>query len=685
MLGWVLLLTLACGSAHDAPRTVEAVADTPPPAAPPAPAFQAPSLATAVALGDCARALELLPAAPDPAERLVAAHCELALDRPEAALARLDRYEGPLADHAAWIRARALRAAGRPGDEVLAALEGVDLPGDLGLRVRLTRAVAARDASALAALFGTALDGEARYEAARLAEGPAREHALRELWATAAAPWDVKALELMGGAPDLSDPGVRRLAEQRVKALHARLRHAEALELFEALLRAENRKDPLGLASARFAARDHAGAVEAFAEALGPPAEAKGAAEHLFEYALAWARQGDYATSATVYRRLLALHPDHRLADTASFKLGYMAYDARDCASALELLREHRVARPQSRHLDEALWFEGRCHARAGDVDAARASWRELLQKRSGSTLAPAADYWAVRLSGDASDPKVREGYERILLRHPTSIYAWFAAEALGRTWPEATEAQPPPLPPSLADDPRIARARELARVGLRDLARAELQPLTAQTPDERLALAWERIQVGDARGGAALVADQCRMPWLGGDPVVQQACWPRPERELVEAVARQHGLPPLLPYAIMMAESALEPGATSPAGARGLMQLMPEVGEKLHAETFTGPYDADRLYSAPYNAVLGTWELGRLAKRLDGALDGTPLPAIVAAYNAGEDAVLRWIEEAGEPPAPDLFAEDVSYTETRLYVRRVLGHYMSWRYVYGG
>src|SRR5690606_24044823 len=113
----------------------------------------------------------------------------------------------------------------------------------------------------------------------------------------------------LGAPPDLDDEAGRELAARRVQALHYRLRNAEAVELFEELLRAEGREDPLALGRARFAARDWAGATQAFGEVLGAPDQARGAAEVLFDYALAFARQGDYATASTIYRRLMAQHP----------------------------------------------------------------------------------------------------------------------------------------------------------------------------------------------------------------------------------------------------------------------------------------------------------------------------------------------------------------------------------------
>jgi len=56
----------------------------------------------------------------------------------------------------------------------------------------------------------------------------------------------------------------------------------------------------------------------------------------------------------------------------------------------------------------------------------------------------------------------------------------------------------------------------------------------------------------------------------------------------------------------------------------------------------------------------------------------------VIASYNAGEDAVRRWLAATPRAPEFDEFAEDIGYTETRQYVRGVLGHVMTYRWVYG-
>ena len=70
----------------------------------------------------------------------------------------------------------------------------------------------------------------------------------------------------------------------------------------------------------------------------------------------------------------------------------------------------------------------------------------------------------------------------------------------------------------------------------------------------------------------------------------------------------------------------------------------------------------------------------------LGGGVDtsDTDLPAVIASYNGGEEAVRRWTPPDQPAPEADAWSEDVGYTETRQYIKRVLGFMMAYRYVYG-
>jgi hypothetical protein len=117
----------------------------------------------------------------------------------------------------------------------------------------------------------------------------------------------------------------------------------------------------------------------------------------------------------------------------------------------------------------------------------------------------------------------------------------------------------------------------------------------------------------------------------------------------LIEETARTHSLDPRLVKSVMLVESAFNPAAVSRKGARGLMQLMPETA-RLHGVANS--------FDPAENIKGGARHLSYLM-----GLFGNDLPKSLAAYNAGENAVLRY---GGVPP----------YEETRLYVHKALTAY---------
>ncbi|WP_200229279.1 transglycosylase SLT domain-containing protein [Rubrivivax gelatinosus] len=121
----------------------------------------------------------------------------------------------------------------------------------------------------------------------------------------------------------------------------------------------------------------------------------------------------------------------------------------------------------------------------------------------------------------------------------------------------------------------------------------------------------------------------------------------------VVDEVARIQDVDPLLLHAIARVESRHDAGAVSPAGARGVMQLMPATAAHY------GVGDAGTLHDAATNLLVGARHLHRLQQRYPGEL-----PLVLAAYNAGEGAV----ERHGRRIPP--------YRETQDYVRQVLHEY---------
>ena len=118
------------------------------------------------------------------------------------------------------------------------------------------------------------------------------------------------------------------------------------------------------------------------------------------------------------------------------------------------------------------------------------------------------------------------------------------------------------------------------------------------------------------------------------------------PFEALISAAAARHGLPASLIRAVIQVESGFNPQAVSPAGAKGLMQLMDGTGAELGV---TNPFDPAQ------NIEAGAAYLKKMLNEFGS------LPLALAAYNAGPGAVARY---RGIPP----------YAETLRYVERVLG-----------
>lgn len=117
--------------------------------------------------------------------------------------------------------------------------------------------------------------------------------------------------------------------------------------------------------------------------------------------------------------------------------------------------------------------------------------------------------------------------------------------------------------------------------------------------------------------------------------------------------------------WAIMRQETGYLSGARSRAGALGLLQLLPKTANALAGR----PVPADSLLHPGLNVRLGARYLERLDREM-----GDPRGTF-AAYNAGEDAVRRWLAEQG--PIDDRWVELIPYRETRDYVKQV---YAAWR-----
>ncbi len=274
--------------------------------------------------------------------------------------------------------------------------------------------------------------------------------------------------------------------------------------------------------------------------------------------------------------------------------------------------------------------------------------------------------YWmgrAYEAMGDQA--RAREWYARGA-EHPTSFYGQLAAEKIGRDPTAALAARD-----GAADwRPRLgrndtARAISLLQAAGRDGdARAFVASLSRSLTAREDFAALGALATAIGRPDGAVVTGKQA---VRHGHVLMDIYYP-----VVDVVTTARAVEPAKALAIARQESEMNPAAVSPAGARGLMQLMPATAQKVSRDLGVR-YDLNALTRDPaYNVRLGQTYLAEMLARYA----QTPMLA-AAAYNAGPGRVDQWLGRYGDPRRPGVdpidWIEHIPFYETRNYVHRVM------------
>lgn len=282
--------------------------------------------------------------------------------------------------------------------------------------------------------------------------------------------------------------------------------------------------------------------------------------------------------------------------------------------------------------------------------------------------------YWAGRAAEAKKDPALAKQWYSKAAQHVTTFYGQLAVPHTGSNLRQVI----PPDPEPTAAARKTFESRELvkatklvARSGNRAWLRSFVLTLMEEvkTPDEQELVT--ELAVGLQRPDLAVVASKHAVR-LGVQLV--QAGYPT-----APLPKGGSSLENALLLAVMRQESAFDAEATSSAGARGLMQLMPSTAKML-ARDLQLSYTPERLTRDPhYNMRLGSYYLGSIISNFD---DSYVMG--IAAYNAGPSRVRAWIKAYGDPRtgAIDMidWIELIPFEETRTYVQRVLENLQIYR-----
>jgi len=338
----------------------------------------------------------------------------------------------------------------------------------------------------------------------------------------------------------------------------------------------------------------------------------------------------------------------------------------------------------------EFRWRQTQQQAQSGNLPQAIAWAKPIHQDNPDSEFAAESLFWVGKWSGKLGrQQEAKEAYQLILRRYPESYYAWRSADLLGlRVGSFTTVRSLTPTINHLQHRPSLRAGsplvRELYFLGQdRDawaLWQVEFTQVRSPSVAEQYTDGLVRLGIGDHLDGLFMISflakrespsEQRQFQDLRKQLDYWFALYPFPFLEIIEQWAEKRQLNPLLVTALIRQESRFMPSIESVAGAKGLMQVMPDTGEWIANKINLKNY---KLTNPDNNVELGTWYLDYTHREYN----NHSLLA-VASYNAGPAAVADWVQRFGLND-PDEFIEKIPFGETKGYVKTVFANY--WNYL---
>ena len=414
---------------------------------------------------------------------------------------------------------------------------------------------------------------------------------------------------------------------------------------------------------------------------------------------------GDAQGAVDAYRAFASSYPANAWADDGLWEGAQLLERSLWLGDAAQLYRELQGSYPDGEYATRALFQSGLCSYRIGAYDEAREAWEALEAGYAWSDWMVPSLLWQAkaRLSegdGASAEPLLA----RALEADPHGFYGYRSLDLMGDA-PKAEEplslspgdqgeerveferwlagwadADAPASSGTLLADPDLAKGLELWEVGMR--AQAGLHFRAARDRYRHDVASLDELCQMMLKAGAYDVAISCGELILAlspADSVFEAPAWlrrvvyPTAFADLVVPEAEARGIDPFVFMAMIRQESRFNPFATSSADARGLTQVIPDTAHYIAAKTGKAHITASDMYRPIMSVEFGLYYLAEQLDRFDGDLF-----AALAAYNGGPGNAQRWRDAD-----PDMFVQNVSYSETKTYVQVVYEQYRRYQELY--
>ncbi|MDA1307452.1 MAG: transglycosylase SLT domain-containing protein, partial [Acidobacteria bacterium] len=486
----------------------------------------------------------------------------------------------------------------------------------------------------------------------------------------------------------------------RARALYAANRFVDARRAYE-LVRPHVTGDDRDLVTLRLAQLDfHQRRFPAANTALRAYIARPGVSEerrHEAEYfVLSTLRErGQHTAYVPAVRAFVKRAPTSPWAESALNDLGthYILID--EDAQSAEVFTEQYDAFPTGTFAPRAAWKAGWWALSTGDYAETIRLFESAAATHRRSDYRSGWGYWAAKAHerlGHREDAIA--GYEQTIGYYGNSYYGREAARAREALLAAMRPAGAGPVEPVSREVPFVLEPGEapttaaliqaLLEAQLWDDAIGEIRRAQRDegvTPLLEATLGYAYNRRGDLRLGISAMKRAYPQYLADGSEEMPRelltVIFPLNYWDLIQTHADQHDLDPFLIAALMAQESTFDAGIRSAANAWGLMQILPSTGARVARQIGVRPFTTASLTRPEINVRLGTQYFADLVKRYGGDV----APAL-AAYNAGENRVDRWLKERPGLDR-DEFVDSIPFPETQGYVKKILGTAEDYRVLY--
>lgn len=387
-------------------------------------------------------------------------------------------------------------------------------------------------------------------------------------------------------------------------------------------------------------------------------AELYGELNDLFYKARSQYRAGDKKGFETTLNTLM-----NRNDKKAGFLLVTVAADRRrekDFDRAIQIYQD--VLKNYPSDAEDALWGIGWTQYLSGNYQKSEETFSQLHAQYDD----PKYLYWQAR-SMEAQNKDASGLYARLTAADNNNFYAVLAYARSRRMLPRLSSLNLSEAAPGKTRSNE--RVEALISLDMREEAVAELAAASRNTPSlpDLMYNAAKFQELGEFRRSIGLTAT---IPY---SEKMHRFWYPLAFWDKVEPASKRNNLDPFIILSVMREESRFDQAVKSPAGAYGLMQLMPQTAYRLDRSLNLGIRRPSQLTDPKNNIQLGSFYLRSLLNEFHS------LAHMLAAYNAGELAVRSW-QQRFEYRSIDEFIEDIPYSETRNYVKKVLTSYFQYK-----